>query len=518
MTRINNNVGSLIAQRVLGTNNQSLNTTLERLSTGFRINRGKDDPAGLIASENLRAEKASLGAAIGNAERADQVVNIAEGGLTEIATLLEDIQGLITTTANTAGLSAEEREANQLQIDSILQTIERVAGATSFQGKRLLNGSLDYNTTNVSANVNDFSINGAKIDSGGTRNVDVVVTGSAQVGGFLLSFGGANIDLASADSEFVIEIAGDLGSRELTFASGTALGDIVDAVNSFSEVTGVSAVLSTSNNAIRLESDELGSDKFVSLKVIDDGGIVGANSGVYTLSANDTNVATPGSGVAFNTITNVVRDFGQDVTAFINGIRATTQGTEARINTDFLDVRVDLATGGGTGSATAQELGSVQAFTITGGGADFQLAPQVDIAGKVSVGIQNVAVRDLGRVTTDVGGSSETVFLADLTAGASLNVVDGDLGAAQKTVDEAITQIASLRGRLGAFQQNTVGATIRSLGIAFENTTAAESVIRDADFASETAELTRAQILVASTTQVLQQANTQPQNALQLLG
>ena len=103
MSRINTNVQSLIAQRVLGQNNQGLNNTLERLSTGLRINRGKDDPAGLIASENLKSEITATTAAIGNAERADQVVNIAEGGLQEVSGLLNELQGLLTTSANTAG-------------------------------------------------------------------------------------------------------------------------------------------------------------------------------------------------------------------------------------------------------------------------------------------------------------------------------------------------------------------------------------------------------------------------------
>ena len=156
MSRINTNVQSLIAQRVLSQNNRSLSTSLERLSTGLRINRGADDPAGLIASENLRAEKVALGAAISNAERAEQVVNIAEGGLQEISTLLTQLEGLVTSSANEAGLSDEERSANQQQVDSILQTIDRVAGATSFQGLRLLNGNLDYATTNVSSDVEDF--------------------------------------------------------------------------------------------------------------------------------------------------------------------------------------------------------------------------------------------------------------------------------------------------------------------------------------------------------------------------
>lgn len=198
MSRINTNVPSLLGNRVLNANKDSLNQALERLSTGLRINRGKDDPAGLIASQNLRAEKSSLNAAISNAERADQVVNIAEGGLEEVASLLNEVQGLITQTANTAGLSKEERTANQLQIDSILQTIDRIAAATSFQGLKLLNGNFDYNTTAVSAAVvGSFRVNGAKLGAGETRQVDVLVTKSAQVGGFFLSFGGSALDLSS---------------------------------------------------------------------------------------------------------------------------------------------------------------------------------------------------------------------------------------------------------------------------------------------------------------------------------
>ncbi len=132
MSRINTNPSSLIAQRNLMANNKGLNTTLERLSTGVRINRGKDDPAGLIASENLRAEKSALSAAISNAERADQMVNIAEGGLAEVNNLLTELRGLVTTTANNAGLSADEKNANQLQIDSAIESITRISNAASF--------------------------------------------------------------------------------------------------------------------------------------------------------------------------------------------------------------------------------------------------------------------------------------------------------------------------------------------------------------------------------------------------
>jgi len=112
MGRINTNVQSLIAQRVLGQNQNGLSTSLERLSTGLRINSGKDDPAGLIASNNLSAEIAGKNAAVANANRADQVVNIAAGGITEVSSLLTQLQGLVTSSSSAAGISESEKQAS----------------------------------------------------------------------------------------------------------------------------------------------------------------------------------------------------------------------------------------------------------------------------------------------------------------------------------------------------------------------------------------------------------------------
>ncbi|MHC4975809.1 MAG: flagellin N-terminal helical domain-containing protein [Planctomycetota bacterium] len=513
MSRINTNVQSLIAQRVLGQNNRSLGVSLERLSTGLRINRGADDPAGLIASENLRAEQTALAQAIDNAERAEQVANIAEGGLQEIASLLNELEGLVTATANTAGLSEAEKDANQLQIDSVLQTIDRIANATSFQGTRLLNGNFDYSTNNVNTDVSTFKVNGAKPGFGQSINVDVVVTNSAQVGGFFLSFAGANIDLGASTDRFVFEVAGSIGAREFSFASGASLASIAAAVNTFTDVTGVTATVS--GTGVRLDSSEFGSEEFVSVKVSDTGSIAGTGIGIFDYASFDTGVASAATITTFASAANAVKDLGQDVTATINGIVATGQGTRASINTDFLSVEIDLSAGAAGGTANSQTLGALQAFTIDGGGADFQLASQVDIAGKVSIGIQNVASRTIGN-TTDNSGTQFS--LADLANGNSLNIVDGDLVTAQKAIRAAVQEVSSLRGRIGAFQKNTIGATIRSLGVSFENTTAAESSIRDTDFAEQTAELTRSQILVSASTNTLAVANTQPQSVLSLLG
>lgn len=505
MSRINTNVQSLIAQRTLTQNNFNLGQSLERLSTGLRINRGKDDPAGLIASQRLDSEAKSISAAISNANRADQVVNIAEGGLNEVSGLLTELQGLVTNTANSAGLSDDEKKANQLQIDSILQTIDRVSGATAFQGKKLLNGTLDYTTSSVAAGVSTYKVNGAKLSNGGSLAVQALVTKSAQNAGLFLSTNGA-LNLGGTNGSFSVEVAGAQGSRQFTFASGTTAASIVTAINSFKTVTGVSA--KASGTGLKLASTEFGSSQFVSVKTISAGGITGTGVGIYGLAA--TNFATTtGSATTFTNATNGVRDTGQDVQATINGITATSNGKTARVNTDFLDVELTFT------NSVSQTLGSVSALTITGGGADFQLAGNVDIAGKVSLGVGNVAIRNIGGNTNSSGVLE---YLNSLGSGQSNNVVSSlDLSQAQKIIGNAITEVSTLRGRLGAFQKNTIGATVRSLGVALENTTAAESSIKDANFAEETASLTRNQILVQAATNVLGLANQAPQQALRLL-
>ncbi len=508
MSRINTNVQSLIAQRSLTQNNTSLGQSLERLSTGLRINRGKDDPAGLIASQKLDSEAKSISAAISNANRADQVVNIAEGGLNEVSGLLTELQGLVTNTANSAGLSDDEKKANQLQIDSILQTIDRVSGATAFQGKKLLNGTLDYTTTSVAAGVSTYKVNGAKLANGGSIAVQALVTKSAQNAGLFLSTNGA-LNLGGTNGSFSIEVAGAQGSRQFTFASGTTVASIVTAVNSFKSVTGVSA--KASGTGLKLASTDFGSAQFVSVKTISTGGITGTGVGIYDLTATDFATANSGSSVTFGSSTalNGKRDAGQDVQATINGITATANGKTARVNTDFLDVELTFT------NSVSQTLGSVNALTITGGGADFQLAGQVDIGGKVSLGVGNVAIRNLGG-NTNSSGTLE--YLNSLGSGQTNNVVSStDLTQAQKIIANAVTEVSTLRGRLGAFQKNTIGATVRSLGVALENTSAAESSIKDADFANETASLTRNQILVQASTNILGLANQAPQQALRLL-
>jgi flagellin len=465
MSRINTNVSSLIAQRVLKKNNGNLNTSLERLSTGLKINKGADNPAGLIVSENLRAEKAGIGQAIDNAERASNIIGTAEGGLTEISSLLTEVQSLVSEAANTGGLSQEEIQANQLQVDSILSTINRIAQSTSFQGAKLLNGSYDYTTSGVASTaIDNLHINAARLADGAAASVVVQVVASAETGE--LTYSGGTL----AGATVTIEVAGNRGTEQLSFASGTTVSSIATAVNAVKEATGVSAAIVGGN--LQVNSTEYGSTQFVSLKGI---------AGTFTMATT--------------------KDLGADAAVTVNGAEAQVDGLKVSYRSSNLDVEFDIdATFNAPGSTT---------FDVTGGGATFALGSKVTEGDKASIGIASV--------TTGSLGDSTNGYLSSLGSGGANSLFSDNLTTAQKVIDKSIKQVSQLRGRLGAFQRFTIGSTVNSLGVALENASAAESAIRDTDFAEETANLTRNQILSQAATTVLAQANASPQAALALL-
>jgi flagellin len=491
----------LIAQRVLGQQNNDLTNTLERLSTGLKINRGSDGVSGLIASEQLRADKAMLAAGIGNAERADQIVGTAESALGEISDLLIEVQGLVSEVANTSGMTTTEKEANQLQVDQILQAIDNIAQTTSFGATKLLNGSLDFDiSTKDATNVSDYRINSAKIAENGSVAVDVIVTASAQHAALFLSTNGA-LNLTDSSSAFTFEVSGEKGVREFSFSSGTTLADITATVNNFKSVTGVSAV--TQGTGIMFKSSEFGAVGTVSLDVSTIGGQSGAIHAVSSI--NEDVVSTTAANItALATTMGAVSDTGQDVAGVINGNTATGRGRTISIVTEALDIELDLATAGATAT------GNINALTISGGGAKFNLGPSVDVGNQVRLGLRNVEARNLGDTADG--------YLSTLRGGQANNLVDGSLEDSQTVIANVITQVGSMRGRLGGFQRYTVQTRINSLNVQLENTSAAESAIRDTDFAAETAKLTRSQIMVQAATSVLAISNARPQSVLQLLG
>ena len=197
-------------------------------------------------------------------------------------------------------------------------------------------------------------------------------------------------------------------------------------------------------------------------------------------------------------------DTGVDGTMIINGQSATVDGLNASFRSGSLSLDLLLTQSFGTTD------GGSTTFEITGGGAIFNIAPDIGLVGQETIGIQSMGAGSLGN--RNLG------FLTTLESGGGNALASSNFTAAQRIVRKAIDQVSSLRGRIGAFQKNTLGASINSLLVTLENTAAAESAIRDADFAVEVSNLTRAQILVSSSTAALQLANIQPQNVLALLG
>src|SRR5687767_14538936 len=227
MSRINTNVSSLIAQTSLGRSNAQLQTALSRLSTGVRINTGKDDPAGLIASENLRRDITASERAITNNERANQLIATADSALGQISNLLNDIRGLVTEAANSGVLSDEQIAANQLQVDSSLEAIDRISQVTTFQGRRLLDGSLDFtvNVTAGGATVADLQVQQANLGSAGSLAVTVTISAAAT------QATSARTLTDPLTDTLVIRVGGSKGSEVFTFNTGATGAQVQDAIN-----------------------------------------------------------------------------------------------------------------------------------------------------------------------------------------------------------------------------------------------------------------------------------------------
>ena len=175
MTRINTNVAALRGLQSVNKANNTLGTTLQRLSTGLQINNGKDNPSGLIASETLRSQVTAIEQSIKNSNRANNVIATADSALGEINGLLNQVRGLVQEGLNTGALSDSEIGANQLQIDAALNAINRIAGNTSFAGDKLIDGSKAFTktvTTTDQAKLSDIQLNEALFGSSSTITVD----------------------------------------------------------------------------------------------------------------------------------------------------------------------------------------------------------------------------------------------------------------------------------------------------------------------------------------------------------
>ncbi|MGQ0627553.1 MAG: flagellin N-terminal helical domain-containing protein [Phycisphaerales bacterium] len=513
MSRINTNVQSFVARLNLDRSNADLDTRLQRLSTGLRINRGADDPAGLIVSQRLGSEINGIEQAVRNSERASSVISTAEGALNEVADLLNSIKGLVVEAANTGALSDEERQANQLQIDSAIESITRISNSTSFGGLKLLNGSLDYVLSGLHTSaVSKAQIFGANFAGQANVNVAVETVASAQTGRlFLRGDYTGGFGNGAVQSSVSLEVAGSRGVQVLQFLSGRSLSEVVQGVNAFKEATGVSASLVNGNvnSGVVFSTIDFGSDRFVSVQR--QGGP--SDGGFFRTYALTPNTSVPASVdiptlITAGTLVASNRDTGRDVVAVVNGTLGTGRGlrislpNSQSLNLD-LELNVDFATRNGATSS----------FSITGGGALYQLGGDINSTQQLNVGLPSITASRLGG--TLIAG--ELSFLSSLQSGGSNDLRSRNFQSATDILGAAISEVSVVRGRLGALEKNTLETNVRSLQTAIENLTSSQSRIRDADFAAESSALTRAQILSNAGTSTLALANQRAQQVLSLL-
>lgn len=513
MSRINSNTPSLIARANLNRSQADLNVRLERLSTGVRINRGSDDPAGLIISSRIGSEISGMQQAINNSQRASSVISTAEGALSEVSDLLNSIRGLVVEAANTGAISDEERRANQLQIDSAIESITRISNATSFGGLRLLNGSLEYVLSGLrSSAISKAQIFGANFAGQSSIQVNVQTVASAQTGRLYLrgDFSGP-FGNGALQSSVTLEVAGPKGVQTIQFLSGLSLTQVRSAVNAFKDATGVSASLVNGNPAsgIIFSSVGFGSREFVSVRKTNNP----SAASFFQTYAMDNAAAVPATIdipalITAGTLIPSSRDAGRDVFAIVNGSLGTGNGLSISLpSASSLSLELLLS------EALATRNGATTSFDITGGGALYQLGAEINNSQQINIALPSISASRLGG--TFINGS--LAFLDSIRSGGSNDLNSGNFENASRILSSALDEISIIRGRLGALERNTLDTNVRSLQSAVENLSASQSVIRDADFAAETSALSRAQILVNAGTAALQLANQQAQNVLQLL-
>jgi flagellin len=474
--RINHNISSIMALRNLRINDRMQQRSLERLSTGQRINRASDDPSGLVISEQLRAQIRGLSQAVENSQHASNLIGTAEAALNEVQSLLIGIRDSVIFSINSGGNSNEQVSAKQDAVDNTISAIDRIAATTRFGSKPLLNGVSDFIVTAQSSKVTDLTLRNIQFSTASSISFAVNLTSAAHQANL-----SANGYVTAGTSDSIIRISGSLGVEDLTVASTLTVVQFDDAVNAMKWNTGV-----YSTGGV-LTSIEFGSQETIKLDVV---------SGTFHAIGGD---LTAASGVQI--------DDGDDIEGNVNGTQFTALGLKASLVSSFFSGDILFA----------DDVGVVaQSFTVKKSGLTFQLNGGTSANDRETVGIKGIHASGLGMAIRTLGGESMGGYLTSLQSGGANDLFNNPTNAL-RIMDAAIDDISDLRAYLGAFKAYTIDTNINSLDVAIENLTSSESMIRDLDFAEETANFTRSQILFQAGTAVMAQANLIPQSVLTLL-
>lgn len=461
---LNNNVASLNAQHSLLSTSNNLSRSLERLSTGLKINRGADGPAALVISEKQRAQIAGLQQAIDNTNKAISVVQTGEGALNEINRLLNKIRRLALDSANSGVNDADSLAANQAEINNALNTITDIANRTQFGSKRLLDGSAGVRVNAAPAGVAvTASPSGGAVSGTYTITVDTAAV-RANTFGATTAFTGTQSATLTINGVNISLNASNAGSQV----------DLVNTINKYTGQTGVVASIDSSTGNTVLAS------------------VVYGTQGNFTVSASGPNAA--------------------NVSALANASNYTAG----------VDLVLDISGPAGSQTGIVGQGNTVNAMGLTITIGDDPSTPFTSLDATVDGG--NIVIEN-NSLTFQIGanaGQTATISLGDVRASALGQGVAGSQFAnlaminvttqsgaqdAIRVIDKAISDVANLRGALGAFQANTLESNVNNLKATLENTVNAESIIRDTDFAQEIANFTKLQTQMQAGATVLGNAN-----------
>jgi flagellin len=511
---INTNVLSLNAQRNLSTSQSSLATALQRLSSGLRINSAKDDAAGLAISDRFTTQIRGLNQAVRNASDGISLAQTAESALGELTNNLQRIREIAVQSAN-ASNSASDRAALDQEVQQRLAEVERIATQTSFNSQKVLDGTFGSATFQVGANVGETITVGlsTSMRTSAVGKTADYVNGTTQY----------NTTLAVGQQGTGVDVANALATGDLTVAIGT--GSAVSVPGSASSAgagAGQGAESAYAKAAAINAAGISGLTATANTTLVFDFTSISATTGeAYSLTINSAPVY---SSYAVGTLT------GDNVAAAINansgttGVTASFDSAAGRMTLTAVDGRnITISQTGHHANTVGDGLG-VTTAGLNNSSNDAKTA-LTTVAGTAVTATYGGTIRLTAAQTITLGGSNEAyIGYADNSqmalGNAALNSASvttvSNANTAITRVDAALASVSSLRSTFGAIQ-NRFESTIASLSAVSENLEASRSRILDADFAAETAALTKAQILQQAGVAILAQANAQPQSVLALL-
>ena len=505
---VNTNVASLNTQRNLNQSSGSLDVSLQRLSTGFRINSAKDDAAGLQISNRLTSQVNGLSVASRNASDGISLAQVAEGALQQSTDILQRIRDLALQAANGSN-AASERQALQEEVSQLKEELTRIADTTTFGGRKILDGTFGTSSFQVGAEANqtiEVTLTNASDERLGNYRVQTESTVSGNIS--------ANIG-SSQYTPGSVGILGAFGTASVAIEAGDTASDVADAINATSESTGVVA---SAVNTIAIGATDIGIGFDAANGVGDSVSFsIGTNNGDGV--ANTTDIVLTSTGDSAQDLSNLRDAINAD--AGTNGLSAQIDENGNLLVTAKDGDNIELSNfaeidGNGTADDSSITFASVLpdgSFNPTNVALNSAGNTEFEAVGTVTFDSYKpftLLGANIGEISGETIGVLQTVETIDVTSANSAQD-------AIAIVDGAISAIDSQRAILGAVQ-NRFENTIANLQNISENVTAARSRIRDTDFAAETAEMTKNQILQQAGTSILAQANQIPQAVLSLLG